>query len=228
MNHDDLGITLVAPRVVLRPLATPLPLGFLGLFAATLSFSAVQLGWIAKTEGSTVALGILVLTVPAQLIASVMGFLARDPVAATGMGILAGTWAAITLATLTSPPGATSEGLGVILIAAAAAMLVPALAGHAKVIASAVMILSAARFAVTSLAEITGEKPWMTAAGWTGVVLAALSFYAALAFELEGAAKRDVLPLLRRGKAATAVAASAQPQQVVGDVAREPGVREQL
>jgi succinate-acetate transporter protein len=169
-----------------------------------------------------------VLTVPVQLIASVMGFLARDPVAATGMGILAGTWAAITLATLTSPPGAASAGLGVILLGSAAAMLVPALAGHAKVVASTVMALSAARFAVTGIAELTGDKPWMTAAGWTGIALAALSFYAALAFELEGTAKRDVLPLLRRGKAAAAVDRSTHPRQAAGDLAREPGVREQL
>lgn len=222
-NHDT-----VPPRVVLRPLATPLPLGFLGLFTATLSFSAVQLGWIAQGQGSTVALGILVLTVPVQLIASVMGFLTRDPVAATGMGILAGTWAAATLATLTSPPGAASAGLGVILLAAGAAMLVPAVAGHAKVVASAVMAFSAARFAVTGIAELTGDKPWMTAAGWTGVALAAPAFYAALAFELEGTATRAVLPLLRRGRAAAAVASNGRMQHALGDVSREPGVRQQL
>jgi uncharacterized protein len=227
VNHDN-GPTVVQPRVVLRPLATPLPLGFLGLFVATLSFSAVQLGWIPQAQGATVALGILVLTVPVQLIACVMGFLARDPVAATGMGVLAGTWAAATLATLTSPPGAASAGLGVILLTSAAAMLVPALAGHAKVVASAVMALSAARFAVTGIAELTGDKPWMTAAGWTGVALAVLAFYAALAFELEGTAKRAVLPLLRRGKAATAIDASAGPRLALRDVTREPGVRQQL
>jgi hypothetical protein len=34
-------------RVVLRPLASPLPLGFLALAAATLLTSALQLGWLA-------------------------------------------------------------------------------------------------------------------------------------------------------------------------------------
>jgi succinate-acetate transporter protein len=228
-SHDiATDIATVPTRIVLRPLATPLPLGFLGLFAATLSFSALQLGWVAETEGATVALGILVLTVPVQLVASVMGFLARDPVAATGMGVLAGTWAAITLATLTSPPGAASAGLGVILLASAAAMLVPAVAGHAKVVASSVMVLSAARFAVTGIAELSGDEAWMTAAGWTGLVLAALSLYAALAFELEGTAKHGVIPLLRRGKAAAAVDTSTHPLHVTDEPAREPGVREQL
>lgn len=222
------SVPLVGPRVVLRPLATPLPLGFLGLFAATLSFSAVQLGWVGQAQGSTVALGILVLTVPVQLIACVVGFLCRDPVAATGMGILAGTWAAAALGTYTSPPGATTSGLGTVLLTSAAAMLVPALAGHAKVVASAVMTLSAARFAVTGIAELTGDKSWMTAAGWTGVALGGLSFYAALAFELEGTAGRAVLPLLRRGRAASAVEPAADRQQHLGDVTREPGVRRQL
>lgn len=59
----------VATRVTLRPLATPLPLGFL----------------------------------------------ARDPVAATGMGVPAGTWAVVGLTTLISPPGSTSRGLAVLL-----------------------------------------------------------------------------------------------------------------
>lgn len=41
---------------MLRPVATPLPLGFLALFVATLSFSALQLEWIGKAQGQTVAL----------------------------------------------------------------------------------------------------------------------------------------------------------------------------
>ena len=37
-------------RVVLRPLASPLPLGFLALAAATLLTSALQLGWLAPDQ----------------------------------------------------------------------------------------------------------------------------------------------------------------------------------
>lgn len=92
-------------RVVLRPIATPLPLGFLALAVSTVLFSAVQLGWIAPTEGRIAGLTEVAATVPLQLLASVMGFLARDPVAATGMGVLAGTWPVVGFTTLTSPPG---------------------------------------------------------------------------------------------------------------------------
>jgi len=219
---SDLGTA----RVVLRPVGTPLPLGFLGLFVATLSFSSLQLGWIPETQGRAVALAALGLTVPVQLLASVFGFLSRDPVAGTGMGILAGTWAAAGLATLTAAPGATSPGLGMVLIAAGLAMLVPAAAGRQKVVAATVMAASALRFVLTGTAEMSGAPAWMTAAGWMGVVLAGASIYAALAFELEGTDKRDVLPLWRRGAAASAVRDD-EAAQLAG-VSTEPGVRKQL
>lgn len=219
---SDLGNT----RVMLRPVATPLPLGFLGLFVATLSFSSVQLDWIPPSQGSVVALAALALTVPVQLVASVFGFLARDPVAATGMAILAGTWGAAGLATLTSPPGATSPGLGVVLISAGIAMTVPAAGGRQKVLAAAVMAVSSARFTLTGVAELNGSPAWMTLAGWTGVLLAVVSLYAALAFELEGTDKRDVLPLWRRGSAASATENDEAEQ--LTDIAHEPGVRKQL
>jgi uncharacterized protein len=63
---------------------------------------------------------------PLQLVASVFGFLARDVVAGTGMGILAGTWLAVGLILLTGEPGSTSDALGLFLLIAAVAMLVPA------------------------------------------------------------------------------------------------------
>jgi succinate-acetate transporter protein len=213
-------------RVVLRPLATPLPLGFLALGVATVAFATVQLSWIPQAQGHTVALGVLVLTVPLQFLAAVMGFLARDPVAATGMGILSGTWAAACLATLTSPPGAASEGLGVILVCSAACLLVPAAAARTKVIPALVILTSSARFAVTGIAEIDGGPTWMHAAGWVGLALAALSAYAALALELEGSESRTVLPLGRTGASKAALDGRLGDQ--VQNVATEPGVRQQL
>jgi succinate-acetate transporter protein len=212
--------------VVLRPLATPLPLGFLALFSATSSLAVVQLHWVPATAGRPVALAALALTVPLQLIASVMGFLARDPVAATGMGVLAGTWAAVGLSVLSSPPGSTSPGLGTVLVMSGLAMLVPAVAGRHKVVASAVMGLSALRFLVTGVAHLSGGGWTMRLAGWVGLALGALALYAATAFELEGVGGRGVLPLLRRGDAAAAVSPDVQP--LVPGREPEPGVRPQL
>jgi succinate-acetate transporter protein len=215
-----------AARVILRPLASPLPLGFLALTVATVGFATVQLSWIPQAQGHTVALGVLALTVPLQFLAAVMGFLARDPVAATGMGILSGTWGAACLATLTSAPGAASDGLGVLLLASAACLLIPAAAARTKLVPALVITTSAARFAVTGIAEIDGGRQWMQAAGWTGLGLAVLSIYAALALELEGSQSRIVLPLGRTGASKRAV--DGQLLDQMENLATEPGVRQQL
>ncbi|MGY1714549.1 hypothetical protein ACI78R_08840 [Geodermatophilus sp. SYSU D01106] len=207
-------------RVVLRPVATPLPLGFLALALATTAFAAVQLGWVPPPEGRVAALTALAATVPLQLLASVVGFLARDPVAATGMGVLSGTWGVVGLTTYTSPPGAVSAGLGVLLLTSAVAMAVSAVSASAKLVPAAVMGLAGVRFAVTGAYELTGSPSWQSAAGWVGLALGGLAVYAALALELEGSHGRTVLPLGRRGPARAAV----EPSGVAG----EPGVRPQL
>lgn len=223
---DRLPTAPSATRVMLRPIATPLPLGFLALAVATMAFASIQLAWIPQSQGHTVALGVLVLTVPLQLLAAVISFLARDPVAATGMGILSGTWGAACLATLTAPPGAASEGLGVILLVSAACLLIPALAARSKAVPALVIATSATRFALTGIAEIDGGRTWMQIAGWVGIALAGLSIYAALALELEGSESRTVLPLGRIGASKKAVDGALSDQ--LAPLASEPGVRQQL
>lgn len=200
-------------RVVLRPVASPLPLGFLALTLGTVPFTAVQLGWVAPSEARIAAIGAIAATVPLQLVASVVGFLARDVVAATGMGVLAGTWGTIGLVTATSPPGSTSPGLGVLLVMAGVCMLVPASAAGAKLVPPSVMTLAALRFGVTGAYELTGSAGWKAAAGWVGLLLGAVAVYAALALSLESTHGRTVLPLGRRAPAETA---------------GEPGVRPRL
>lgn len=112
-------------RVVLRPLATPLPLGFLGLAAGTLLLAGIQLEWVEQAEGHRVALIIMAFVVPLQGLTSILGFLGRDVAVGTGMGILSGTWAATAVATLDEPPGDTSDALGLFLLTAGAALLTP-------------------------------------------------------------------------------------------------------
>lgn len=213
-------------RIVLRPTGTPLPLGFLGLVVATVAFAAVQLHWIPPTQGRLVALAVLLFTVPAQLLAAVLGFLTRDPVAGTGMGVLAGTWAATSAATLLSPPGGTSAGLGVILVAAGLCLLVPAAAGTAKIAATAVMGLSSLRFVLTGVAHLTGAPFWMATAAVVGLVLGGVALYAAMAFELEDVRRRTVLPLGRRGAGESAMSGTFADE--LRDLSHEAGVRRQL
>jgi len=198
-------------RVLLRPLASPLPLGFLALVVATVPLAAVQLGWVLPTDARIAAIAAVAATVPLQLLASVLGFLARDVGAATGMGVLTGTWATIGLTTLSSPPGATSKELGIFLLTAGLCMFVPAAAASAKLVPAAVMGLAGLRFLVTGAFELTASAAWKATAGWVGLLLGLVAFFAALALALEGAQGRTVLPLGRR-----------QP------VSGEPGVRSAL
>jgi succinate-acetate transporter protein len=212
--REDVG------RVVLRPVATPLPLGFLALVLATTVFSAVQLGWVAPDQGRVAAITAVAATVPLQFAVAVMGFLARDPVAVTGMGLLAGTWAVVGLVTLTAVPGTVSPGLGVLLLTAGIGMLVPAAGAVSSKIAPAlVMALAGCRFAVTGVYQLDGSAAWKAAAGWTGLVLAVVALYTALALQLEGGGERTVLPVGRRG-------AGRLPE--APELLREPGVRAQL
>ena len=159
------------------------------------SLAGLQLGWVAPTEGKQVALCVLAFTVPLQFTASIFGFLARDGVAATGMGLLSGIWAATGLVLLTAQPGATSNALGLFLLVAGVAMLAPASAAAAsKLVPSLVLATAGLRFVLTGIYEISGSGTWKHVAGIVGLILAALALYAAYAAEYEDVLKRPCAP----------------------------------
>src|SRR5215213_559556 len=108
-DAERLAQEQVADRtlITLRPLAGPLALGFLGLAGASFVVAGLQLGWVEAAEGKKVAL---------ILLASIIGFLARDAVASTGMGLLSAIWAAVGLVLFNSQPGSTSDALGLFLL----------------------------------------------------------------------------------------------------------------
>jgi succinate-acetate transporter protein len=214
-GSDDRIDGLGPATAFLRPIANPLPLGFCALAAATLLVSGLQLGWLGSDEGTSVALILLAFVFPLQLLTSIFSYLGRDVVAGTGMGILAGTWLSIALVVLTSPAGATSHALGLLLLVAGVAMWLPAsTATAAKLVPAAVLATAGLRFILTGLYELTASVTWEHVAGVVGVLLCALGLYAALAMTLEDALHRTALPLGRRGQART--------------VEAEAGVRQQL
>src|SRR5829696_7592748 len=177
-----------AARIVLRPIGNPLPLGFLALAGGTLLVSGLQLGWLEPQAGTHVGLILIAFVFPLQLVASVFGYLARDVVAGTGMGVLAGTWLSIGLVQLMSQPGSTSDALGLFLLLAAVAMLVPAVASATgKLVATAVLTTTALRFVTTGLYQLTAGDAWKAVAGVVGLILCALAVYAALAMAMEDA-----------------------------------------
>jgi len=115
-------------------------------------------------------------------------------------GVLAGTWLSVALVMRQAPPGAASDALGLLLLIAAVAMLVPAVTAiGGKLLTTAVLATTSLRFAATGLYELSASNPWRQTAGVIGVVLGVLAVYAALAMALENAGHRTVLPVLRRG-----------------------------
>lgn len=212
--------------VTVRPIATPLTLGFAGLAVISFVLSGLDLGWVSTSQAHTIDLIVLVFVVPLQGLSCIFGFLARDPAAAAGMGILAGTWAAFGASHLHSL-STTSPGLGLLLCAAAGALLVPASAAlTGKPLAAAVLLLAAARFAVDGAYELTASSAVQQATGALGLAVTAIAIYAALAFELEGAFGRAVLPIGRRGRGREAMQGDFAEQ--MRKVAHEPGVRRPL
>jgi succinate-acetate transporter protein len=215
-------------RVTLRPIGSPLPLGLLALMCAGVLLSLQQAGALAPEEGHTISLILVGFVVPLMLLATIFSFLARDTVAATGLGLFTGAWLATGLAMLSAPsPGATSDALGAFLIALAAAMLV--LIGGAsfgKAGPAAVILAGAARFLITGLYEIKGSAGLEHAAAAVGFVLAGIALYSALATIVEDIQGHTKLPLGRRAKALDALNAPFDSQ--LERVEHEAGVRQQL
>jgi len=160
-------------------------------------------------------------------VSSLFGYLARDSVAGTGMGILCGTWLTVGLVMRSSPPGATSKALGLFLFVAGVAMLVPGLGALAsKFGPAAVLMTTALRFFVTGLYQWTGSSTWKGAAGLVGLILGVVAVYAAFAIELEEALGHPVLPMGRHAHGAEATSGLLADQ--LENLEHAPGVRRQL
>jgi succinate-acetate transporter protein len=216
-----------AARIYLRPVATPLPIGMIALAVGSFVLAGKQLQWISSSQSHMVGWCLLGFVVPLQLIGFVFALLSRDEGVASAMATLAGTWLATALVTLNGVPGTRNAALGLLLIAAAGALLVPAAVGApTKPLIAVVVAVTATRFAITGIYQLGAGSAWKTAAGIVGLVITALAWYAAAAFALEAGQRRQVLPTLRRhGHAGPSPEESDDP---IGPVTHDAGVRSQL
>ncbi len=214
-------------RIFVRPIATPMSLGFLALGAATLVLCGLQLGWYPPQQGTYVAVVLIAFAFPLQLVASIFAFLGRDAVAGTGMGLLASSWLVIGVINYLTPPGATNPVLGLFLVFAGLAVFIPATtAVLGKLVASAVLFLTGLRFVLTGIYHLTGAVGVQYAAGIEGLVLVVVTFYAALALQLEDLQHKTVLPTLRRDRGKASMEGNIEEQ--IDYIDTEAGVREQL
>lgn len=226
-NRPDLGPEQMA-RIVLRPLASSLPLGLFAFGMGTILLSAVELHWAPLAQTSSLMIMVLAFVAPLELISGLFAFPARDVGAATGLCLLGAAWAAAALTVLRGPPGSRSTALAIFLLMMAAIMLVLSAASlRAKPAFGLLLMLGACRFALTGIYQgsLAGGPVIATVAGWIGLPLAAFSLYGGLALMLEDSAQRTVLPTGRRGRARASLEGTLA-HQIAAE--REAGVRRQL
>ncbi len=226
-TESDGRFTPRGSSVFLRPIGNPLPLGFLGLTVATISLAGLDLGWVPSSEQHQVAIVLVAFAFPLQATATVFGFLGRDAVVASGIGVQSGAWLTLGLLLLTSAPGSRSQAVALFLFVASAALVSAVVVSlHSKLVPALVMAGTVVRFCLTGIYERTGSLAVRQASGWEGVALAALALYAAVAVDIESAQNRTVLPVGRFAGGKRALQGDALAQ--VASVEHEAGVREQL
>ncbi|MEU1076158.1 MULTISPECIES: GPR1/FUN34/YaaH family transporter [unclassified Streptomyces] len=211
-------------RITLRPIASPMPLGFFTIAIASVMTGCLQLGFFDEAARPAVAYTVLPAFV-LQLLVSVLAFGARDVIAATLMAVFAGSWLPYSLVMLTG----ADDGLQVLGVFNLALLCFGALmtaVTRPKRALWFVLAVSLPRWAATGLAGITGAE-WLTrTSGALGFVVALVAMYTAFALMLEDMRSEQVLPIGRSGPAHLAVEGDLGVQ--LRNLERQAGVRRTL
>lgn len=206
-------------RLVLRPYASPLPLGFFSFGIGMALLGGIGLGWLSSAQDVRAA-GVLMaaFVFPLELIAAVIAVLARDTGAATTLGLFTTSWLGLGLLDALDPVQHTSRTVGLFLVAFAL-MLVPlaVAAAFGKVLLTVVLSVSIVRAALQAADEFGAPRWAGTANGVAALVIVMLALCAGTAFLVEDLRGRTAL-VPRRGPA----------DEALDGVSREPGVRQQL
>jgi uncharacterized protein len=197
-------------RIVLRPMASPMPLGFYTIAIANVLFSALQFGIIGVDERKEVALLILPAFV-LQLIVGIACIAGRDAIAATLMSSFAGTWLADGLFLLFGKPG-ESAAQAVFFFTFMVFIIMLTVAARPKAALFAVLVVALPRFFFSALAAATGNAAISKVGACFGFLLAAVSMYTAFALLLEDVRGHTVLPVGRSGPAREAIEGSMESQ----------------
>ncbi|MFD6415306.1 acetate uptake transporter family protein [Streptomyces sp. NPDC060194] len=219
--------TEAVTRIVLRPIASPLPLGFFALGIGSAVLSTLQLEWVPLDQSEVLLILVLIFVVPLQLIAGLFAFAARDAGAGTALLLLSATWAGTSVTSLDSAPGEPVTAQAVFLLVLVPFVLALAAASaQTKPLFAVLLTLAAVRFGLTGLYEAGLGTAFQAAAGWTGLVIGAYALYAGLALLVEDGKQRTVLPLFRRGAARKSIEGDLREQ--LTSAQQEAGVRHQL
>ena len=214
-------------RVVLRPLASPLPLAFFAFGIGSLLLGGQQLGLIPPDETKVVALMLGAFVFPLQAVAAVFAFLARETLGATAIALISASWLANALVSYTLPPGTPTATMGLFQLSLAVVLLLLGAVGiSGKPLLAAVILVASIRYGLDGVYELTGVAPLEIASGVLGLVVFLFALYGGLALGLEDVKHRTVLPFGRRGEARDAIEGDLADQ--IGPIEHEAGVRKQL
>ena len=163
-----------------------------------------------------------------QLLAAVLGFLTREPLVATLLGLLAVTWPT-DLVVQQYTGAVTSAPRGALFLALAGVLVLMALPGlSAKPLFSVVVLTAAVRFAAGGIYDLTASTAWMRVSGAVAAVVAAAASYLAVALVTEDVRHRTVIPVGRlRGTESRAAMEGGFAAQA-RSLPQEAGVRAQL
>ncbi|RCW39692.1 hypothetical protein DFQ14_11568 [Halopolyspora algeriensis] len=224
----DEGEVERATRITLRPIASPLPLGFFAFAIGSAMLSLQQFDLLPAADERSLSLLLAVFVFPLQLISGIFAFLGREPVAATALNLIAFSWPATALIAVLAPPGDQTSpltgSLNVLTAVVLALLCPPALQG--KPLLGAVVLLGAARYTLNGVYEFTGSVPVQLGSAAVGGAILLMGFYGGLALILEDTQHRTVLPFPRLGEARRALQTDLVDQ--AASVTREAGVRRQL
>ena len=225
-NPDTLAIHPQV-RLVVKPYASALPLGFFTFGIGMFLLAASGAQWVERKETHSIGILLVTFVFPLEFLAAVIAFLARDTMAAAALGVFSTSWLAIGALALTSTPGVRSAAFGYYL--AAFAIMIAALASVAalgNLLIAGIMSLAVVRAATAAAYELGAAVGVEKAGGWIAVLIFAAAMYGGLAFLLEDVLGKRVLPTFRRGAAREAVEGDLHAQ--LGALEAEAGIRQSL
>lgn len=226
-TERDQKETQAITRVVLRPYASALPLGFFAFGVGNGLLSAFALHWIPVAEASVLAIMLLVFVAPLELIPCLMAFLSRDTGGATAMGIFSASWAVQGVLLMKANPSGLSPAVGIFLLLLAIFLLILAVVTFAgKPLLGVLLVIALLRSIGASLVQfgVGGNVDVITAA--LGLLLTAFSIYGGLGFLMEDVKQKPLAMTFRRGQAKAAMEGDLQHQ--LKRISTEAGVRQQL
>jgi hypothetical protein len=214
-------------RIVVRPYATSLALGFFSFGIGMLLLGGLANGWLHPSDRHTVGLILAAFVFPLELLSAVIAFLARDTFGATGLGLFATSWLALGLADTQASQDALSRAVGLYEFGFAFTIALLAIAAiSGKPMIAVILGISAVRAAFAGVHEWHGPAWAWTASGWIAVAIFGIAMYGGLAFLLEDVQKQQVLPVFRRGASRESLEGDLHAQ--LADLADEAGVRKTL